>query len=142
MSEGPSVQQLSLEERRLTATIDQVYRELLTLERAMAERRMALTTIEEDLKEPLTEKQVLVPIGGEVFLYAATSSLDRVLVNIGSGIFMVRKKEEAQRLLETKLETFQKALQERNALLQDMRRRRDGIAVALREYQARTQRQG
>lgn len=122
--------------------IEQVSREILTLERAMVERRMALTTIDEDLKEALKEKEVLVPIGGEVFLYAATSSLDRVLVNIGANVFMVKRKEEARGLLQGKLETFQRAHQERTALLRDLRGRHDGIAAALMEYQARAQRQG
>lgn len=142
MSDQESVQQMIVEERRLTTMIEQLSRDIGRLERAIVERQMALDTLKEELKKPLEGKEVLVPIGGEVFIYAATTSLDRVLVNIGAGVFMVQKRKKAQELLQSKIDTFENAHQERNSVLQDLRRRHEQITTVLMEYQARTQQLG
>ena len=142
MSREEDIQKVVVEERRLARAIEAVYQEVAALERSIFERRLALATINEDLKNPLKDKSVLVPIGGQIYVPSRLSTTDRVLVNIGANIYVAKGREEAKGFLEERLEALEKAHSERTKLLQDLRRRHNEILTLLLEYQARRERSG
>lgn len=136
------IQKVVVEERRLARVIEAIYQEIATLERNILERRMALTTINEDLKDPLKDKSVLVPIGGQIYVPSHLSTTDQVLVNVGASIYITKGREDAKAFLEERLEALEKVYRDRMNLLQDLKKRHDGMIARLLEYQARRERSG
>ncbi|MFQ5712100.1 MAG: prefoldin subunit alpha [Candidatus Geothermarchaeales archaeon] len=133
------IQGAIVEERRLARAMEGVYRELVALERTLSDRRAALSTISEDLKEPLKDKTTLVPIGGGVFMHASLTGVDEVLVNVGANIYLAKTKGEARGFIERAIESISKAYEERAKLFDELRRRHDEIYARLLEYQLKAE---
>lgn len=133
------IQKAILEERRLTQAMEEVYRELSALERTIFERRAAISTINEDLKEPLSDKTTLVPVGGGVFMHASLTSVGSVLVNVGSNIFLTKTKNEAKEFLEKSIEMLEKAYKERTSLFDQLRKKHSEVYSQLLEYQIKAE---
>ncbi len=123
------------EERRIARAMEAIYRDILTLERGIVERKLASSALKEDLKQPSTEKDLLVPIGGDVFVYANLRALDKVLVNVGADVYISKSKEEAQEFLEKRTSLLEKAYEERLTLLDNFRKKRDEINALILDYQ-------
>lgn len=139
MSEEQEIQRVLSEQQQLSKAIEEVSRQIGTLERIIYDRRMALETIEEDIKRPLEEKDLLVPIGGEVYAFSSLSAVDKVVVSVGADVYVAKKKQDAKELLEERLEDVQKTYEERVEFLQELRRRHDQLRSSLMQHQLQQQ---
>ncbi len=135
MSEDREIERTILEERRIARAMEAVYREIMTLEKGILERQNASSAIDEDLKRPSAEKDLLVPIGGDVFLYATLQPRDRVLINVGADVYMSRSRQEAKEFLEKRTSLFEKAHRERLTLFDNLKRRRDEMNALILDHQ-------
>jgi prefoldin alpha subunit len=135
LSEDREIERTILEERRIARAMEAVYREIMTLEKGILERQNASSAIDEDLKRPSAEKDLLVPIGGDVFLYATLQPRDRVLINVGADVYMSRSRQEAKEFLEKRTSLFEKAHRERLTLFDNLKRRRDEMNALILDHQ-------
>lgn len=140
MSKEREIQKVILEERRLGQIMDNLYREIATLEMAIFERRRATDTLIEDLKSPLIKKNVLIPIGGEIYLHASIEDTDKALVNVGADVYITKKKEETKNFLEETISAYEKAHKERVDLFNNIKRKREDLNNMLLEYQLEKER--
>jgi len=52
---------------------------------------------------------LMVDIGGGVYVKASLADVDRVLVGIGEGVYLEKSREEAQKILQQRIESLGKA---------------------------------
>ena len=65
----------------------------------------------EDLDKTKPNK-ALIPIGSGNFVQGSIENTEEVLVNVGSGIIVRKKKEESKKMLEEEIKDFEKILQD------------------------------
>ena len=65
----------------------------------------------EDLDKTKPNK-ALIPIGSGNFVQGSIENTEEVLVNVGSGIIVRKKKQESKKMLEEQIKEFEKVLQQ------------------------------
>lgn len=65
----------------------------------------------EDLDKTKPNK-ALIPIGSGNFVQGSIENTEEVLVNVGSGIIVTKKKQESKKMLEEQIKEFEKILQQ------------------------------
>jgi len=65
----------------------------------------------EDLDKTKPNK-ALIPIGSGNFVQGSIENTEEVLVNVGSGIIVTKKKQESKKMLEQQIKEFEKVLQQ------------------------------
>lgn len=83
------------------------------LKAAIMDYQKAKLTVEK-LAETKTGNEILIPIGGGVFTYATTKKTSKVLTDIGSGIVIEKKPEEAITVIDKRIEGLQENQQSLN----------------------------
>jgi prefoldin alpha subunit len=64
-------------------------------------------------------QSLMVDVGGAVYVRAALADATRVLVGIGEGVYLEKSREDAEKILDQKLESLAKA---KETLVQEMNR--------------------
>jgi len=135
MSQAEEVRKLILEQRFLAREMERLYQETLLLERTIREVRSATQTLSEIKSGKIMKGESLFPVGGGVFVFGTVSSDNKVLVNVGAGVYVTKTVDEALKLLNDQLNSLNKAHSDRVRTLNELKRRHDEIAAKLMEYQ-------
>ena len=64
-----------------------------------------------NIKELPADKELLIPIGGDVFIYSTVSDVNKVLISIGSGTMIEDGTENAIEKLDSRLDNLTKTNQ-------------------------------
>ncbi len=56
------------------------------------------------------ESEIIVPLGGDVLLKTKADSSTKIMIKVGGGVVMVKKKDEAISFLKDRIDELQKAL--------------------------------
>ena len=135
MSQAEEVRKLILEQRFLAREMERLYQETLLLERTIREVRSATQTLSEIKSGKIMKGESLFPVGGGVFVFGTVSSDNKVLVNVGAGVYVTKTVDEALKLLNDQLNSLNKAHSDRVRTLNELKRRHDEIVAKLMEYQ-------
>jgi len=113
MSLEEKISNLIVEQRNITRIMESLYNEVVTLQSSLEDRRNALRFLEKygSLDEDM---DVLFPVGGGLYLRATIQPRSRIFRSVGAG-------------------DLEKALEERNELLDKYRARYDEITAELSE---------
>lgn len=131
MSEQEKLQSLVAELRMLETYFNEIDTRESLLGRALVESRAALDTIKGfSSNEP---SDLLVPIGGGLFLKASAQPPDRLIINVGAGTMIEKTKEDAIAFLETKIKEIEEAITKFESQKADLARRMDSNRTAISE---------
>ncbi|MGC8568714.1 MAG: prefoldin subunit alpha [Nitrososphaeria archaeon] len=95
---------VSVLENFYESVISRIY--LIT--QAIEETRAAKSAIE--ILPESGEAEIIVPVGGDVLLKTKVDSSSKIMVKIGGGVIMTKKKAEALEFLNKRLEELESAL--------------------------------
>ena len=109
MSEQERLQSLVLELRVLEGYLKEIDVRESVVARAIIESRSALEAIKGFSSSSSSE--VLMPIGGGVFLEASAPPLDKLIINVGAGVVIEKTKQETVDFLEERIKEFESAIQ-------------------------------
>jgi prefoldin alpha subunit len=108
--------------QRYAAMIDYYRSQLESIENqnnyvqaAIMDYQKAKLTVQR-LAETQSGKELLIPIGGGVFTYAASKKPSKVLTDIGSGIVIEKKPEDAIKTLDKRIKGLQENQQSLNTM--------------------------
>jgi len=131
LSEQEKLQSLVAELRMLETYFNEIDTRESLLGRALVESRAALDTIKGfSSNEP---SDLLVPIGGGLFLKASAQPPDRLIINVGAGTMIEKTKEDAIAFLETKIKEIEEAITKFESQKADLARRMDSNRTAISE---------
>ena len=134
-------QQIMLENRKIAKVIEQLHQELASIQSGIVEKTIGISTLNEDIKSLKKKKKILMPVGGQVYLYADILPVDNALVNVGANIFIMKKKAEAKEFLEKRITMFEEAHSKRLEAIQTLQRRYDEVNAFLTEQQMKAESQ-
>jgi len=142
MSSGErDLSRLVTEQRLILQEMERLYSEIALLERAIAERQMALASLNE-YKNAEEEKETLVPIGGNVYIPSKLVPKKSLLVGVGAGIYVAKSVDDAINFINEALAKLNRAHRERLAALENLRRRYDEITAMIAELRMREEARG
>ena len=133
------IQQIILENRKIGKVIEQLHQELASIQSSIVEKNIGVSTLNEKIKLKKKKKKILMPVGGQVYMYADILPVDNALVNVGANIFIMKKKTEAKEFLEKRITMFQEAHSKRLEAIQTLQRRYDEINAFLTEQQIKAE---
>lgn len=132
-----AVNALVLESRVLESTYNELTSRQNLLERALIESKAALDTIK-GLTET-TSKEVLTQIGGGAILRSPPPSTDVVMLGVGAGVVIEKRREEAVAMLEERTREYEKTLMsivgQRNEIAQRLDSDRQALNSILSQSQ-------
>ncbi len=111
--------------------VEEIYGELDFLDRLIQEYKRSIDTMQEMVDS--SSHEVLMPIGGNAFAYGEIKSVDRVLVNVGSGIFIEKPLNAAIETLNRRMDELKKSQEKLISTVEEIRQKMDEIASKLRE---------
>ena len=126
------ISQLIVEQRNITQAMEALYSEIVTLENSINDRRRAIEFLEMYMNTD-EDVEILLPVGGGLYLHAIVPRQDRVYANIGSQIYLFEKVEETIPKIKDSIEKLSKLLDERRSLLNRLKARYDEITAELTE---------
>jgi len=107
-SEEEKINNLIMESRLLESTYNELTNRQGLVERMLIESRGSLDTIRE-VGSTSTE-EVLIPVGAGVLLRASPPKVDKVLMGIGANVVMEKSKEDAEKIMESRLKELEEGL--------------------------------
>ncbi|MGQ9718792.1 MAG: prefoldin subunit alpha [Nitrososphaerales archaeon] len=129
MSEQEKLQSLVAELRMLEAYFNEIDARESLLGRALVESRAALDTIKGFASNEPSD--LLVPIGGGLFLKASALPPDKLIINVGAGAMIEKTKEDAMAFLETRIREVEEAITKFESQKADLARRMDSNRTAI-----------
>jgi len=88
--------------------ISQLEQQSSYIQAAIMDYNKAKITLE-NIKDIKKEDEILVPIGGNTFIFAKTLDTSKVIYNIGSGLVTEKKSVDAIKKIDEKIEELQKS---------------------------------
>ncbi|HEW93948.1 MAG TPA: prefoldin subunit alpha [Thermoprotei archaeon] len=131
--------QLISEQRLISQAIEAVYGEILLLQRAIDERKAAISflTAYEKIKDDSID--TLIPIGGGLYVKTNLPIKREFYIHVGANIYLIKSVEEAREHLEKMVSDLERALSERNKALTDLKNKYEEISVEISELYMRIQ---
>jgi|GEM_PF-1397710 len=131
--------QLISEQRLISQAIEAVYGEILLLQRAIDERKAAISflTTYEKIKDDSVD--TLIPIGGGLYVKTNLPIKREFYIHAGANIYLIKSVEEAKEHLEKMVSDLERALSERNKALTDLKNKYEEISVEISELYMRIQ---
>lgn len=112
LQSGSTVEDRINELAGLISVLENYYESVISriylIGQAIEETKAAQTAIE-TLPEN-SEAEIILPVGGDVFLKTKVDQNTKIMVKLGGGVIMVKKKGEALEFLKNRLEELEKAL--------------------------------
>jgi prefoldin alpha subunit len=131
---------LIVEQRRILEEIERVYSEISLLERAILERQLALTSLNEykNIKE---ERDTLVPIGGNIYIPSRLIPGKKLLVGVGANVYIAKSVDDAIAFINESLGQLNRLYRDRVNTLNQLRRRYDEDTALIAEIRMKQQQQ-
>ena len=112
LQSGSTVEDRINELAGLISVLENYYESVISriylIGQAIEETKAAQTAIE-TLPEN-SEAEIILPVGGDVLLKTKVDQNTKIMVKLGGGVIMVKKKGEALEFLKNRLEELEKAL--------------------------------
>ena len=121
--------------------IERIYGEITLLQRALSEGNGAMEVLKLYKESVETEHNILLPIGGHIYLPVMMSKPDKVIVGVGSNIFIESSIDDAIEHLKKYIDNINAALKERTQILEQLRNRYNELASKIAEIQFKSQSQ-
>jgi prefoldin alpha subunit len=112
-NEQRKLQTLLLQARSYQAALEDITRQTVLAEQALAEMSAAISALENLPKSKETE--AMIPLGAGVFTKAHLAAKDEIIVSTGAGIFLQKTAAEAKAFLEER----KKRIEANNARLKE-----------------------
>ncbi|MCD6481186.1 MAG: prefoldin subunit alpha [Thermoplasmata archaeon] len=117
--------------QRYQEQVEEIYGELDFLDKLMQEYTRSIETMQEIINSSSSE--ILVPIGGNAFAYGELKDREKVLVNVGGGVFVEKSLNAAMETINRRMEELKKSQEKLIATVEEIRQKMDDIASGLRE---------
>ncbi|MEM3437014.1 MAG: prefoldin subunit alpha [Nitrososphaerales archaeon] len=129
MSEQERLQSLVAELRILEAYFNEINARESLLARAIMESRAALEAIKSFPSNEISD--LLVPIGGGIFMEASAKPPEKLLVSIGANVVVEKTKDSTISFLEDRIKELENAISKLEAQKEELARRIDYNRVAI-----------
>jgi len=116
--------------QRYQEQMEEIYGELDFLDRLIQEYRRSMDTMQEMVDA--SSQEVLIPIGGNAFAYGEIKNVDKVLVNVGSGILIEKPINAAIETLNKRMDELKRSQEKLISTIEEIRQKMDEIASKLR----------
>jgi len=110
-------QQLMYQVQMLENYLSELSQRENTLYNVLREATSAITSIKELKEKP--DSETLVPLGMGTYIQTKSSSNNKIILNIGSGVAMEKTSDSAINYLEARIKEIEVALQEASSKKQD-----------------------
>ena len=117
--------------QRYQEQAEQIYGEAEIIERIISEYERAIETLQE--MDTTSEKDVLMPVGGNVFAYASLKDTGKVVVNVGSGVFIEKPINAAIDILNRKIDDLRKSQERLIKTAEEIKARMEEIGRKISE---------
>ena len=117
--------------QRYQEQAEQIYGEAEIIERIISEYERAIETIQE--MSTASEKDVLMHVGGNVFAYASLKDTGKVIVNVGSGVFIEKPINAAIDILNRKIDDLRKSQERLIKTAEEIKARMEEIGRKISE---------
>ena len=117
--------------QRYQEQVEEIYGELDFLDKLMKEYNRSMETMQEMANS--SSNETLIPIGGNAFAYGELKDRERVLVNIGGGVFVEKSLNAAMETINKRMEELKKSQEKLISTVEEIKQKMDSIASNLRE---------
>ncbi len=107
--------------------MDAIYQQVRFVEELLAEYRRVKSALEEISKAKKGD-EILVPLGGNVFIHAAIKNTSNVLTGVGGGVVTEKSISRAMSFLDKKIEEFLKEEDNLINTAQDLKTKVEGLS--------------
>ncbi|MEM1513380.1 MAG: prefoldin subunit alpha [Candidatus Thermoplasmatota archaeon] len=112
--------------------IENTYAQIEVIERMINEYRRAIETLQE-IASMEEGKEILMPIGGDVFAYTNLKNTKRVILSIGNKVFIEKTTNGAIDFLNKKIEELMRSEQKLINLAEELSQRMDEISKKIKK---------
>ncbi len=130
--EKQSFEEMLNEYYTLEAQLKNLTEQARSSESALIEHAVALETINE-LAKSGSESEILVPLGRDSFARAKILDAKNVLVSVGSDVVLKKPVEEASKLAESKIKSYEQSLQALNTMIMSVQQRLSELGPRIQE---------
>lgn len=113
--------------------IESIYSQVEMIEKLIDEYNRAIETMKEIAE--MESKEVLMPLGINVFGYAELKDTNKVVVNIGRSVYMEKTINNAIDFLNKKIEELKKSEEKLAKTAEELRMKMEEIANKLKDVQ-------
>jgi len=117
--------------QRYQEQVEEIYGELEFLDKLMKEYNRSMETMQEMANS--SSNETLIPIGGNAFAYGELKDRERVLVNIGGGVFVEKSLNAALETINKRMEELKKSQEKLISTMEEIKQKMDSVASNLRE---------
>lgn len=111
--------------------IENTYAQIEVIEKMINEYRRAIETLQE-IASIEGEKEILMPIGGNVFAYTTLKNTGKVIVSIGEKVFIEKSTNGAIDFLNKKIEELKRSEEKLINLAEELSNRMDEISKRIK----------
>jgi len=101
------IQKKYMQMQMMQQQIQQMHKQLEQLQEQKASLRASIMSIEE-LQNSKEEREILTPVSQGVFVKSKVNAVKEVLVNVGEGIVVTKKTEDAIKLVQDQVDEIDK----------------------------------
>ncbi len=112
--------------------MEDTYAQIDMIERLIQEHDRTVETLQE-MVEMEEGKEVLMPVGGNVFAKAAIKDAENVIVNVGGNVFIEKPINGAIDFIKEKIEELKKNEEKLVKMAEDIRQRMEEISQKIRK---------
>jgi len=112
--------------------MDAIYHQVTLIEELLGEYRRVKSALEEISKTKKGE-EMLVPIGGNIFIHASLNDTSNVMVGVGGGVVTEKSISKAMNFVDKKIEELLKEEENLIKTSQEIRARVEELSSKLRE---------
>ncbi len=117
--------------QRYQEQAEQIYGEAELIEKIISEYERAIETLQE--MGATGERDVLMPVGGNVFAYATLKDTGKVIVNVGRGVFIEKPVNAAVDIINRKIDDLKKSQEKLIKTAEEIRARMEEIGRKISE---------
>lgn len=117
--------------QRYQENMEEIYGETELIGRLISDYERVVETLQEMAN--IEEKEILVPIGGNVFVYGYLKDINKVIVNVGRGILIEKSINSAIDIINKKISDLKKSQEKLFKTADEIRLKMEEISQRLRD---------
>jgi len=110
--------------------MDEIYRQVRFMEELLGEYRRVKSALDEIPKSKKGD-ELLLPLGGDVFIRASLKDSSNVLTGVGSGVFTEKSVSKAMSFVDKKIESLLKEEEKLISVSQELKAKVEGLSKKL-----------
>ncbi|MBC7081158.1 MAG: prefoldin subunit alpha [Thermoplasmatales archaeon] len=112
--------------------IENTYAQIEVIEKMINEYRRTIETLQE-IASTEGEKEILMPLGGNVFAYTSLKDTKKVIISIGDKVFIEKTTNGAIDFLNKKIEELMRSEEKLIALVDELSQRMEEISKKIKK---------